>query len=119
MDNTAYQLAEKLFKFETADCVFKDGVHVCNITLKYPKNGVGAVKGFMHCIGSQMVYAQVKGAGFNKENAVIDKLANEVLSLDLLGFDFPIYKNMVNKILLSNGGGWKNNLNDFTIIQVI
>lgn len=74
---SVYQKFESAFSNVSAYAILKDGEHVANITLKYPKDGMGRLQCFMHILGNEMQNAFVSGCGYDKQSAVIHKTAKQ------------------------------------------
>lgn len=115
-----YALQSRKFKGVSAFVIMKGGKHVASVTLKFPKDGMGKLHGFMHCIGTEMVTASCSGCGYDKCTAVIVKLADEMLKQDFNKVRHADYFKLLT-VLSDSEAGWKEYLydNNFQVIQVI
>ena len=120
-NKTVYQKFEASFSNVSAYVIMKDGKHVANITLKYPKDGMGRLQCYIHILGTEMQNGCASGCGYDKRSHAIHLTAkkykgyitskgevfknNENLFLDCLssdeadnGWDDVLYKNGFIKI---------------------
>lgn len=127
MTKSVYELAGQKFNDVSAYVIHKDGKHLCNISLKYPKDGMGRLYGFIHCFGLQMEVSFVSGCGYDKRSAVICKLVNKQLEA-IKNSEFKVdiesknldYIDLCENISLNGEGGWDIDLyKTYSIIQVI
>lgn len=123
---TVYQKRDKAFANVSAYAILKDGKHIANINLKYPKDGAGRLHCYMHIIGYQMQTASVGGYGYDKSSAVISKVAKEYITYFDNNSDIELKEYEIDLIRIlatdeAHNGNWDHLLykNGFTKINVI
>lgn len=122
---SVYQKFESAFSNVAAYAILKDGKHVANITLKYPKDGMGRLQCFMHILGTEMQNAFVSGCGYDKQSAAIHKTAKQYKECIADNTEYKIKPSALELLeLLSSyeaSNGWDNMLykSGFDKINVI
>ena len=126
MTKSVYQKFEASFSNVSAYAILKDGVHCANITLKYPKDGMGRLQCYIHILGTEMQNGQASGYGYDKRSHAIHVTAKKYKDyLNTLPMDTKIKPEALRlvDILASDSAdnGWDDNLysEGFTKINVI
>lgn len=130
MKKTVYQVAEQKFKEVSAYAIMKGDTHICNISIKYPRDGMGRLHGFMHSFGLEMVYDYVGGYGYDKRTAVICRLVKKQLDAiisikndenrEFVKQKYSDYIDLCNHIIENGECGWDIGIySKFEIIRVI
>lgn len=130
VEKSVYQIAEQKFNDVSAYVIMKDDKHICNITLKYPRDGMGRVHGFIHCFGLHMVHDFVSGGGYDKRSAVICKLARKQIAniksiidceeKEQVKIRYADYIDLCNHIIGNGEAGWDIGIHSkFKVIRVI
>lgn len=130
MKKSVYQTAEQKFNDVSAYVIMKGDKHICNITIKYPKDGMGRVHGFMHAYGLEMEHAFVGGYGYDKRSAVICKLVESQLEtinkitdkekMLVIKNKYANYIDLCQHIVDNGEAGWDIGIySNFEIIRVI
>ena len=124
MSKSVYQKFESSFSNVSAYVIMKDGEHVANITLKYPKDGMGRLQCYIHILGTEMQNSYSCGYGYDKTSHAIHVTAKKYL--DIVPHNQKLNEKDVIQFIqaLSNDeadSGWGNVLynNGFTKINVI
>lgn len=123
---TVYQKFESSFANVSAYVILKDGVHIANISLKYPKDGMGRLQCYIHIFGTEMQNDFVSGCGYDKRSHAIHKTAKKYLSLvenEGLTDALSVHEKLFLALLSSNeaDNGWDGVLykHGFTKINVM
>ena len=126
MSKSVYQKFESSFSNVSAYVIMKDGEHIANITLKYPKDSMGRLQCYIHIFGTEMQNSFAGGYGYDKTSHAIHVTAKKYKDyLNTLPLDTVINKDALRLIdaLSSDSAdnGWDNALydNGFTKINVI
>lgn len=126
MAKSVYQKFEASFSNVSAYAILKDGVHCANITLKYPKDGMGRLQCYIHILGTEMQNGQAGGYGYDKRSHAIHVTAKKYKEhLNTLPLDTKIKPEALRLIdILSSDSadnGWDDNLysEGFTKLTVI
>ena len=122
---SVYQKFESAFSNVSAYAILKDGEHVANISLKYPKDGMGRLQCFIHILGAEMQNAYVSGCGYDKRSAAIHKTAKQYKEAIANNPEYKVKPFALELLeLLSSyeaSNGWSDELyrNCFNVINVI
>lgn len=122
---TVYQKHDKAFSQVNAYAILKDGKHIANINLKYPKDGAGRLQCFIHIHGSEMQNSWVSGCWYDKRSSAISKTAQQYIKYTLDEAVILEADEMEFLRILATGeahnGNWDHLLykNGFTKINVI
>lgn len=130
MTKSVYQIADQKFNDVSAYAIMKGDKHICNITIKYPRDGMGRVHGFLHCFGLEMVHDYVSGCGYDKRSAVICKLVKkQIENIENIGDSeqkeeakkrYADYIDLCNHIIENGDAGWDIGIHSkFQVIRVI
>lgn len=125
MSKSVYQKFDSAFSNVSAYVILKDGEHVANITLKYPKDGMGRLQCFIHIHGTEMQNSFVSGCGYDKRSAAIHNTAKQYKEFIANNSEYKLRPSETELLeLLSSyeaSNGWSDDLyrNGFNVINVI
>lgn len=120
-----YEQHDKAFKQVSAKAILRDGVHVANISIKFPIDGAGRFYAYFHLIGSEMCRGFAGGYGYDKTTACVydaitkteiadDHYSNTPKQLEMLA----MFKAAISD---NDGYDWQRLLRDagFTVLNVV
>lgn len=122
MSKTVYQKFEASFTNVSAYVILKEGVHIANITLKYPKDGMGRLQCYIHIFGTEMQNSFSSGYGYDKRSHAIHVTAKKYLNSDeynKLRMNEKIFIDLLSSDEADNGWGDVLYSNGFTKINVM
>ena len=98
---------------------------IAKIALKYPKDGAGRVKAYIHLIGMEVQHGYAGGYGYDKRTAsIIDCIRKMFNTVKLQDQNINSKQKRFIELLLSDDaqGGWQeviNHNNGFIVIQAV
>ena len=66
---TVYEQHDKVFTQVSAFAIVRNGERVANIAFKFPRDGAGRLKCFVHWLGTEMLQGTAGGYGYDKRTA--------------------------------------------------
>jgi hypothetical protein len=75
---SVYEKHRAAFGTVEAHAILRDGRHVANIAIKFPKAGSMRVHAFVHWIGLEPVHGFAGGGGYDKRGAAISAAAGKL-----------------------------------------
>lgn len=119
-----YEQHDAAFKLVSAYAVLKDGQHVANVKIKYPRDGAGRLWAYVHWIGFEMVRGCAGGYGYDKTSAAVYDAACKAVKVITPDTPRQEYRALFLTVMSGHkveSQGWKRVLEDvgFTVLNVI
>ena len=118
MTKTIYEKHDAAFNNVAAWAILENGVHLANVTVKFPRDGAGRLTMFVHVIGTPMVAGTATRYGYDKQSAAArnawEKLPRDYKPTETESRFWEVMSE-------DSGHRWHNALMTagFTVIQVI
>ena len=73
-----YDQHDQAFRFISAFAILKDGNHVANVSIKFPKDGAGRLWAYVHFLGLEMARDFAGGYGYDKRTPAVKRAAEKI-----------------------------------------
>ena len=119
---TIYEQFDKDTKKIGAYALVHQGRHIGQVTTKFPKDGMGSLKFYLHIYGQNMVVGKAKGCGYDKASAAFEDAVSKLCVLDAIDkTNSALAFKLKDKVRKIGGQDWRDFLtfNDVLTFRAI